>query len=343
MTISVNPWVSSLHAYVPGEQPKEPGFVKLNTNECPYPPAPEVMRAVGEASQFNKYPDPTSSGLRKLIATRLGVRDSQVLVGNGSDEVLRLICHAFLQQGTIGMLDPTYVLYETLASMFGARSQVFPVVPPDYQIPDTVIKADTQVFFLPNPNPPIGTHYPIEVLRKLAEANASRLLIIDEAYVDFAGADSLAMLEYPNVLITRTFSKSYSLAGLRVGFAVGPDNLIQEMDKIRDSYNVNRISQAAAAAAWEAHDYHLNMVKRIREDRDFLATGLIQRGFTVPQSAGNFVFARRDGAEELYLKLKEQKVLVRYFRTPALKDGIRITIGTRDELITFLKALDQCN
>jgi histidinol-phosphate aminotransferase len=347
MSIPVNPWVAGLHAYVPGEQPHEPGFVKLNTNESPYPPAPEVLQAVhetAEAALYNKYPDPVSTALRETIAADLHLTPANLLVGNGSDEVLRLLCHAFLradQGNTIGMINPTYVLYETLAAMFGCEAKIFDVAAPDYVFPEAAISAPVRIFFLPNPNPPIGTLYSIDIIRALADADSSRLIVVDEAYVDFADQSAVRLVgEYENLVVTRTFSKSYSLAGLRVGIVLGPEPLIREMDKIRDSYNVNRISQAAALAAWNAKSYHRDMCVRIHEDREFLRRELLARKFEVPASHGNFLFARRADAQSLYLALKERKVLVRYFNTPALRDGARITIGTREELQVLLNALD---
>jgi histidinol-phosphate aminotransferase len=347
MNVPVNPWVSDLHAYVPGEQPREPGFVKLNTNESPYSPAPEVLQAVLETAQgasYNKYPDPLSSALREAFAADLGFETSNVFVGNGSDEVLRLLCHAFLSAARgdqIGMLNPTYVLYDTLATMFGCESQIFDLQPPDYSFPDSALVSRVRIFFLPSPNPPLGTHYPSETIRALASADPARLVVIDEAYIDFAHGSAIELVkEYENLVITRTFSKSYSLAGLRVGFAVANEEIIRQLDKIRDSYNLNRVSQAAALAAWRARAYHGEMCERIRQDRDYLTRELRQRGFEVPDSQGNFVFARKSGAAAFYQALKERKVLVRYFNTPALQDGVRITIGTREELEILLREID---
>jgi histidinol-phosphate aminotransferase len=347
MDIRINPNVASLHAYIPGEQPREPGFVKLNTNESPYPPAPEVpeaVRSTAAEAAYNKYPDPLCTALRESIAADLGVTPAHVLVGNGSDEVLRLLCHAFLDSSAgeqIGMLNPTYVLYETLAAMFGATAQIFDLAAPDYSLPEAAILANVKMFFLPNPNPPIGTYYSLDNLRALAAHSAQRLVVMDEAYVDFAPGTAVPLLkEFPNVIVTRTFSKSYSLAGLRVGFVLAQPELITELNKIRDSYNVNRISQAAALAAWNARPYYRDMTLRIQQDRDYLAGQLRNRGFEVPESHGNFVFARRHGAAELYAALKSRKVLVRYFSTPALADGVRITVGTRADLDTLLHELD---
>lgn len=347
MSIEVNPFVAKLHPYVPGEQPRESGFIKLNTNESPYPAPEQVVAAVrGEAALgvFQKYPDPVTSALRTAISERLGVSTEQILVGNGSDEVLRLICHAFLRPGSgdqIGMLYPTYVLYRTLAEMFGGGCQTFETKAPDYRIPQEAYDAAVKVFFLANPNPPLGTYYPNEELARMASSRPERLLVIDEAYVDFASGSAVELLaSHPNLIVSRTFSKSYSLAGLRVGFVLGSTALIGEMNKIKDSYNINRLSQAAALAAWGATDYYQEKARCICQDREFLAQQLRARGFEVPASQGNYVFARRADARALYQQLKERKILVRYFDAPMLDDGLRITVGTRTELEALLQAID---
>ena len=347
MTIRTNPAVERLEPYIPGEQPRGGGYIKLNTNENPYPPAPAVIEAVrhtADEAAYNKYPDPVATSLREAVATSLHVPVQQVLAGNGSDEVLRLICHAFLDPNagdSIGMLNPTYVLYQTLAEMFGAGVQSFRVQPPDYVIPGEAVSAAVKVFFLPNPNPPIGTRYPIGVLEQLAAADPARLLVVDEAYVDFASGDSMEVFRrFPNVAVTRTFSKSYSLAGMRVGFIVAREPLIAELAKIKDSYNLNRVSLAAAEAAWKSRDYYDARCREICADREWLRAELIERGFEVPASEGNFVFVRRAAAADLYARLKERKILVRYFKAAELADGVRITIGTRPELKALLAAID---
>lgn len=346
MTMRFNSILDSLEAYVPGEQPRDSKYLKLNTNECPYPPAPAVAEAILRGLRegtLNKYPDPISLDLRSAIAERLDVPIESILVGNGSDEVLRLICHALLWSGeTIAMLYPTYVLYRTLAAMFGARCVEVDVSPPDYGIPERAFSVKSQIFFLANPNPPLGTLYPVEVIEEMVRAQPQRLVVVDEAYADFAGSTAISLVKrYPNLAVTRTFSKCYALAGLRVGFVVAAPELISQLYKLKDSYNVNRISQAAALAAWMARDYYAEIVRRICETRGRLVSELRGRGFDVPTSSGNFVFARRKDAASLYRALKERKILVRYFDARLLQDGVRITIGTDDEISALLQAIDE--
>lgn len=348
MTIAVNPWINSMEGYVPGEQINDADVVKLNTNEAPYPAAPLVSEAIKVETDkgfFNKYPDPSCAELRTAIAARFSISSDEVVCGNGSDENLRLLVHAFTRPGVgdkIATTSPTYTLYSVLAEMFGVEVENHPAIMPDYILPESLIEARVKAIFLPNPNPPVGTFYGNSDLERIAAADPDRLVVIDEAYVDFAPNDALNVYEkYNNVVLTRTFSKSYSLAGLRAGFMVCRPELAASLNKIRDSYNVNRLTQAAALAAWNARDYYGDMVKRIVEDREFLSAALKERGFVVPESHGNFVFARKDGAKKLYEALKEKKVLVRYFDLDGLRDGVRITVGTRPQLERLLVAMDE--
>ncbi len=345
--IRFNPILASLDAYVPGEQPRDGQYVKLNTNECPYPAAPEVVESIQEALAQNvlqKYPDPTAFELRSALADRLGVSSDWILVGNGSDEVLRLICHALLSPGEmIGMLYPTYVLYRTLAAMFGAGCDEFDVMEPDYAIPEALESAAMKILFVANPNPPYGTLYALEDIERLVQAQPERLVVVDEAYIDFAQAPTAIRLvkHYPNIAVTRTFSKSYALAGMRVGFVVAQRPVIQQLEKLKDSYNVNLLSLRAALAALQAKEYYKRIISEICKTRAFLTAELERRGFVVPKSAGNFVFARREGAAELYQRLKAQKILVRYFDARLLRDGVRITVGTPAEISALLEAIDR--
>lgn len=346
MTISVNPWIAEMKGYVPGEQLNDPDVIKLNTNEMPYPPAPEVAEAIMAETRrdvFNKYPDPTCRALREAIAQRLDVTPEEIVCGNGSDEVLRMLVHALAKPGdVIAMCSPTYTLYGVLAEMFNVKVVVYEAASPAYSLPETFIEAAAKILFLPNPNPPVGTFYTEADLECLAAADPDRLVVIDEAYVDFAPHSAVNIYKkYENVAITRTFSKSYSLAGLRAGFVVCRPRLADALNRIRDSYNVNRLTQAAALAAWNAQAYYAEKIELIRNDRAWLTTELQTRGFNVAPTEGNFVFARRAGAAKLYQALKDRKILVRYFDAPALSDGVRITIGTREQLETLLKTIDE--
>ncbi len=340
-TIDPRPFLQGLEAYVPGEQPRGGGFIKLNTNEFPYPAAPEVIEAIRREADDSVriYPDPTASALRERLAERHGVHPDQVLVGNGSDEVLRLVAHAFLDAlRPLAMVRPTYTLYEVLAAQFGAPVQVHALEEQE-RLPESLMKGGWGACFLPAPNPPIGTAFPVEDLERLAGAG---LLVLDGAYIDFAGGyEPMERLrDHPAVLFTRTFSKSFGLAGLRVGYVIGPRRLVAALHKLRDSYNVNRISQAAALAALAAEGYYRDRCAEIVASRRWLAAELTRRGFDVPESRGNFLFARREGAARLYDELKARKILVRHFRHSGLEDGIRITIGTPEENRALVAALD---
>lgn len=350
MSIVVNPLVESMQGYVPGEQLNDPGIIKLNTNEAAYPAAPAVYEAIAAETArqtLSKYPDPSCSTLRTAIADRYGISPDEVVCGNGSDEILRLIMQAFTRPGAgdkIAVGNPTYTLYAVLASMFGLAVETFPAEAPLYSLPEALIETPAKIVFLPNPNPPIGTFYPRADLECLAAADPNRLIVIDEAYVDFAPNDALEVYrKYENIVLTRTFSKSYAMAGLRAGFAICRPELAVSLNKIKDSYNVNAVTQAAALAAWMARDYYKENIARVLEDRIFLVRELKTRGFLVAESHGNFVFARKAGAKKMYEVLKQRKVLVRYFDLPGLKDGLRISIGTHAQLEQLLKNIDEAS
>ncbi len=339
---SPRPFLEKLEAYVPGEQPRGGGWVKLNTNEFPYPAAPQVIEAIRReaADTVRVYPDPTATALREKLAERNGVEADQVLVGNGSDEILRLIAHAWLgPDRPLAMVLPTYTLYQVLAAQFSAPVNIHRL---DHfeRLPGSLFADKWAACFLPAPNPPLGTAFPIEELEKLAATGG--LLVLDGAYIDFApGYNPLAALKgHPAVIHTRTFSKSFGLAGVRVGCAIGPKPLIAALHKLRDSYNVNRLSQAAALGALEGADYYAARCAEIIASRGRLTQELRRRGFEVPESHGNFVFASRADVPTLYERLKERKILVRYFRHSGLEGGMRITIGTPGENEALLRAID---
>ena len=337
-------FVTELASYVPGEQPTEPGYIKLNTNEFPYA-APKGVKAaiVREAADSVRvYPNPASAPLRAALAARHGVTPQQVLVGNGSDEILRLLAHAFLGAGRkLAVVRPSYTLYDVLAAQFEAEVAVHPLDGGEI-LPDSLYQEPWDACFLPVPNPPLGTQFAEDALRALAALG--RILVLDGAYVDFTtqAHEPIAWLpQYPNLIVTRTFSKSFGLAGMRVGYTVAHPAIIDWLDRLRDSYNINRISQSAALAALEASDYYKARCAEIIASRTLLTAQLSSRGYRVHASQGNFVFARHKHAQAIYEKLKERKILVRYFAHSGLEDGLRITIGTPEELTALVAALDQ--
>lgn len=334
------PFLEKLDVYVPGEQPSGGQYIKLNTNEFPYEPAPGVVEAIAaESSRVQLYPNPSSQPLREALAERHGVDPTQVFVGNGSDEVLRLLMFAYLGPGRRGaIVEPTYSLYEVLAAQAQGRLDVYPLEGGEH-LPRELFTVPWDMCVLPVPNPPLGTVFPNLALCKLAENPG--MLVIDGAYLDFWPGHWLsAMVEdLPHVVVTRTFSKSYGLAGMRVGYAIAHPKVIETLDKLRDSYNVSRIGQAAALAALGASDYYSERCARIIASRDSLVPALRQLGFRVHESQANFVFARHPKARAVFEALKERKILVRYFDREGLRDGMRITIGTEEETVKLLDAL----
>ena len=339
----VLPHIRRLRAYVPGEQPGISGLIKLNTNENPYPPSPRVFRALKHAidSRLRLYPDPASLSLRKAIASHFRCGTENVFVGNGSDEILALSLRAFVgEKHGVGFPAPSYSLYPVLVQIQHARPLVVEFRE-NFALPVELFRRNAALTFIANPNAPSGTSVPVRVLTRLAR-RLKGVLLIDEAYADFADENAASLFKrFPNVLITRSFSKSYSLAGMRVGFALGGRPLIEALFKVKDSYNVDRLAQAAAEAAFRDQRYLRKTVKRIRRTRERLSTTLRKRGWEVLPSSANFVFACPPGvpAARVFHRLRRKKVLVRYF--PGKKTGryLRISVGTDKEIDFLLKAL----
>jgi histidinol-phosphate aminotransferase len=335
------PAIEALHAYVPGEQPKIPGLIKLNTNENPFPPAPEVIEAgraaVGERLRI--YPDPASSELCEEVARSNGLAPEQVIFVNGSDEILRMICTAYLSPGDeAGMLWPTYSLYDTLLATFEGRPRHIPAQP-DEPLPIPGGPAP-KLFFLANPNPPMGTCYPLDAIESLLRAMPQTLVVLDEAYADFAEWNGVPLLaRNPNLLITRTGSKSYSLAGMRIGWGMGHPEVIGVLKKVKDSYNLDRVAQAVGLASLRAVEPRCKAVEIICAQRRRVTDELRRMGFDLPESAANFVFPRRGliDAEAYFQALRRNNILVRYFSIPELRDGVRVSIGTPEEMDRFLE------
>jgi histidinol-phosphate aminotransferase len=329
--------------YTPGEQPRDGAFIKLNTNENPYPPSPRVFEAIRAAltgDRLRKYPDPMGTAFRQTAGRVLGVDPDGVLIGNGSDDILTIITRACVGEGGLVVSPtPSYLLYHTLAEIQGARFRAVPYVR-HWQLPDPWPVPDAPLTFIASPNSPSGTISPATELGRLAGELAG-MLVIDEAYVDFADAHALPLAGRPNVLVTRSLSKSYSLAGIRFGFAVGDPALVRELVKVKDSYNCDVLSLAAATAAVEDQDYLRMTRDRIRASRERLSRSLAELGFAVCPSQANFIWCCRTDrpVKPLYEELKRRLILVRYMTYEGYGDGLRVTVGTAAEIDRLLDEL----
>jgi histidinol-phosphate aminotransferase len=336
--------IAEMAGYVPGFQPRdEKAYIKLNTNENPYPPSPKVIEAVlaEVGDNLRKYPDAASRSACEEAARLYGFDPEWVIMANGSDEVLNNLIRACAAEGEeIGYVHPSYSYYGTLAEVQGVRVKTF-LLDEGWALKDFPEIYEGRLFFLTNPNAPLGFCFPQPFIEELA-GRVKGLLVVDEAYVDFADDNSLALVRRcDNVVVTRTLSKSYSLAGMRLGLAIGRPEIIAALNKIRDHYNLDRLAQAAALAALRDQDYFRDCVRRIRETRDWFSTELRVLDWEVIPSSGNFVFAvspDRNG-KRIYEALFERRILVRHFSDPLLAHGLRISIGIREEMEQTLAAL----
>jgi histidinol-phosphate aminotransferase len=339
--------IAALAGYVPGEQPGgEEHIIKLNTNENPYPPSPRVFAALRQAlnRSLRLYPEPLTDSLRAVAASVYGVKPENILAGNGSDEILSIITRCFVgAHDRVAFPVPTYSLYDTLiAIQEGERITVD--YPSDFSLPEALASQQATLTLVCNPNSPSGTLVPLQDIERLART-VSGILVIDEAYIDFAeseGASSLPLIRnFPNLIVLRTFSKSFSLAGMRIGLAFASEEIISGMMKVKDSYNLNRLSAIAATAALQDVRWMAGNVTRIQRSRRQLTAGLRKTGFEVYPSEANFVMVRKKG-EDLkgaYEKLKRKRILVRFFDVPGLRDCLRITVGTPQEIRSLLKEI----
>jgi histidinol-phosphate aminotransferase len=336
--------IEKMSGYVPGEQPTEPDVIKLNTNENPYPPSPRVMETLRRASgeQLRRYPHPMGQAFREAAAKVLGVTPDMILCGNGADDVLNIAIRA-LTDGEHGMAwpGPTYTLCAVLAELHGCQVREVPFGP-DYSLPlDELARAAASLTYVCNPNSPTATFVEPSDLADLAK-RLRGVLLIDEAYVDFAAQNCLPLAaELPNVLVVRTLSKGYSLAGLRFGYAVGSPELIAGLAKAKDSYNVDALSIAAATAAIQDQAYFRQNVERVCCERERLSGALTKLGIAPLPSQANFLFARCQSppAGRIYQALKDRNILVRHFDQSGLSDWLRITVGTPDQNDALLNEL----
>ena len=348
----MKPWeknIRRVEPYVPGEQPQDPSVIKLNTNENPYPPAPGVIRALEnlEGEKLRKYPDPAAAGLVSAIARCYGVNTDQVFVGVGSDDVLAMCFLTFFGgEKPILFPDITYSFYDVWAGLLRIPyerrplNDEFEIVPEDY-------KGENGGVIFPNPNAPTGKLLPLETVEEIVLANRDVIVIVDEAYIDFGGVSALPLVDkYDNLLVVQTFSKSRSLAGMRIGFALGNPRLIRYLNDVKysfNSYTMNQAAIAAGVAALEDQKYFERTRRQIMVTRERTWEALQKLGFSGPDSAANFLFVtHRDcPAGELFEALKRAGIYVRYFRKPRIDNYLRITIGTNDEMERLVEFLEQ--
>ncbi|MCP1648961.1 histidinol-phosphate transaminase [Pseudomonas nitroreducens] len=342
-----SPFVKELVPYVPGEQPKLAKLVKLNTNENPYGPSPKVVAAIQAElnDTLRLYPDPNADRLKQTIAEYHGVKTSQVFVGNGSDEVLAHAFHALFQHGKPLLFpDVTYSFYPVYCGLYGIDFEALPL-DEQFQVRVEDYARPNGGIIFPNPNAPTGCLLPLEAIERLLQANPDSVVLVDEAYVDFGGETAIALVNrYPNLLVAQTLSKSRSLAGLRVGFAVGHEDLIEALERVKNSFNsypLDRLALAGAVASFEDQAYFEQTCNAVIHSREKLVAELETLGFEVLPSAANFIFARhpqRDGAE-LAAALREEGVIVRHFKQQRINQFLRISIGTEEQNQALLDAL----
>lgn len=342
-----NPLLFDLEPYIPGEQPQDKNYIKLNTNENPYPPCPKAISAIKSAAdeRLRLYPDPECQELRQAIAAFHGISSEQVFVGNGSDEVLAFAFLSFFNpEKTVLFPDITYSFYPVYAALFKNKYRVIPLNE-DFTIPVASFLEPNGGIIFPNPNAPTGIYLPLESIELIARKNPNSAVIIDEAYIAFGGesADKL-ILEYPNLLIIRTLSKSHSLAGLRSGYALGAKGLIDGLNRVKSSVNSYTLDRLALAGAKEAildEDYLKITQNKVIATRQRVSQSLTELGFKVLPSQANFIFVSHPTcrAADLYRELRENGILVRYFNKPRIADYLRITIGSDGDMDVFLQTL----
>ena len=336
--------IADMAGYVPGFQPPdEAEWIKLNTNENPYPPSPKVLAAIQQATgdALRKYPDAASRAGREAAAELYGYPVDWVILANGSDEVLNNLIRACAGEGEeIAYLHPSYSYYATLAQVQGASIKTFSLSE-DKTIKDFPERYTGKLLFLTNPNAPLGLRWDIDEVAALAD-RCDGLLVVDEAYADFAEGHCLDLVrQKPNVVVTRTLSKSYSLAGMRLGLAIGRPEVVAALDKIRDHYNLDRLAQAAVVAALRDQAYFRGCIQQICATREWFSQGLVDLGYAAIPSSANYIFVSppdRNG-KRVFDALYAQKILVRYFSDQALSHGVRISIGSREEMETTLSVL----
>lgn len=337
----------SMEAYTPGEQPRDMQYIKLNTNESPYPPAPSVVEAMNaeQVELLRLYSDPTAKNLKEKLAGLYGVRPENVFVSNGSDEVLNFTFMAFGGQGAV-FPDISYGFYEVFAELYAINAEKIPLES-DFSVDYRKYCGKNQLVVIANPNAPTGMTIPVWQIEKIVKSNPDAVVVIDEAYVDFGGETCLPLVKkYENLLVTRTFSKSRCLAGGRLGYAFASPEIIADLEKIKYStnpYNINRLTLLLGEKTVDAEDYYQEKCRKIEETRAWTTAQLEELGFTVLPSKANFIFMKTDKMDggELYKTLKAKGILVRHFTNPRICQFNRVTIGTKKQMETFIGTLKE--
>ncbi|WP_444942859.1 histidinol-phosphate transaminase [Microbulbifer sp. ZKSA006] len=341
-----SPGLDQLEPYTPGEQPKSDTLIKLNTNENPYPASPQALGLLEQhdfADALRRYPDPESCELRRAIADKHNLSAEQVFVGNGSDEVLALSFYSFFRRSEPLLFpDITYSFYPVYCQLFNIKSRTIPLRS-DFSVQLEDYAAPAAGVIIPNPNAPTGRYLPLEQIEQLLHSQPERVVIIDEAYIDFGGQSATALIDrYPNLLVIHTLSKSYALAGLRLGFAMGQKHLIEGLLRAKNSFNsypIDAIAQRVATAAIRDTAWHSDNCGKVIATRQRSERALTDLGFEVIPSQANFLLAKppEPGAEALYLALRERNILVRYFNKPRISEYLRISIGTDEEMEQLIR------
>lgn len=334
--------------YVPGEQPRDRKYIKLNTNESPYGPSPRVLEALRDAADdsLRLYPDPTCDMLISAAAESYGLKKEQIFAGNGSDEVLAFSFMAFFDPGrTIVFPNITYSFYPVYASLFGLDYVTTPL-DSEFNIPSEQMMKSSGGIIIANPNAPTGKSLPLAKVREVLDGNPGVVVIVDEAYIDYGGESAVSLIkDYPNLLVIQTFSKSRALAGMRIGFAFGDSELIKALNTVKNSFNsytLDRLAIIAGTAALKDAEYYGGTTAKVVATRERFTGELRKRGFSVADSSANFVFAShcRMSGEAVFKALRERGILVRHFNKPLIENHLRISIGTDEEMASVVRALD---
>ena len=338
---------STLEAYVPGEQPKDGEYIKLNTNESPFPPSLGVINAVNknEVEKLRLYSDPTGSVLKGKIAELYKVKSENVYLANGSDDILNFSFMAFSgEQGEVAYPQISYGFYKVFAGLYGIKAEEIPLND-DFSISSKDYYNKNKLIVIANPNAPTGLALGLSEIEEILKTNRNNVVVIDEAYVDFGAESAVKLVEkYDNLLVCQTFSKSRSMAGARLGFAIGNKELISDLELIKYStnpYNINRLTLVAGQAAIDDNNYYMEKCEEIIKNREYTAQELKKLGFNVIDSKANFIFAECNwiDGETLYKKLKDRRILIRHFSAEKIKNFNRITIGTKEQMETFIKTV----